>query len=62
MGGAEVPYLFSMIAWQIKNIIIAKTANGNFQNTGISPYVLRKSIYQANNFSLDDLKILSEDY
>lgn len=56
MGGAEVPYLFSMIAWQIKNIIIAKTANGNFQNTGISPYVLRKSIYQANNFSLDDLK------
>jgi len=27
-----------------------------FKNTGISPYVLRKSIYQANNFSLDDLK------
>jgi len=51
--GAEVPYLFSMIAWQIKNIIIAKSGAAN---TGISPYVLRKASYQAKNFSFDDLK------
>lgn len=53
--GAEVPYLFSMVAWQMRNIIIAKTA-GSYGETGISPYVLRKATYQAKNFSLDDLK------
>lgn len=54
--GAEVPYLFSMVAWQMRNIIIAKTANGSFTETGVNPYVLRKTIYQSKNFSLDDLK------
>ncbi|MFA5368589.1 MAG: DNA polymerase III subunit delta [Candidatus Paceibacterota bacterium] len=52
-GGAEVPYLFSMIAWQIKNIIIAKSGA---KDTGISPFVLRKASYQAKNFSFEDLK------
>ncbi len=54
--GAEVPYLFSMVAWQIKNIIIAKTSEGSSSSSGISPYVLRKATYQAKNFSLEDLK------
>lgn len=54
--GTEVPYLFSMVAWQMKNIIIAKTADNGFSGTGLSPYVLRKSSYQAKNFSLEDLK------
>jgi DNA polymerase-3 subunit delta len=52
-GGAEVPYLFSMVAWQIKNIIIAKSGAAD---TGVSPYVLRKATYQAKNFSMEDLK------
>lgn len=54
--GAEVPYLFSMVAWQIKNIIIAKAAGNSFGGTGLSPYVLRKSTSQAKNFSSEDLK------
>lgn len=54
--GAEVPYLFSMIAWQIKNIIIAKTSSQGFGGSGISPFVFRKSANQAKNFSLDELK------
>ena len=54
--GAEVPYLFSMVAWQMKNIIIAKTSSESGGGTGLSPYVLRKATYQAKNFSLDDLK------
>jgi DNA polymerase-3 subunit delta len=53
--GAEVPYLLSMVAWQIRNIVIAKTASG-YGSTGISPFVLRKASAQAKNFSLDDLK------
>ncbi|MFA5178131.1 MAG: DNA polymerase III subunit delta [Candidatus Paceibacterota bacterium] len=54
--GAEVPYLFSMVAWQIKNIIIAKTSSQGFGESGISPFIFRKSANQAKNFSLDDLK------
>lgn len=54
--GAEVPYLFSMVAWQIKNIIIAKTFSGSYGGSGLSPFVLRKAGYQAKNFSLEDLK------
>lgn len=53
--GAEVPYLLSMVAWQIRNILIAKTASG-YGAAGISPFVFRKASAQAKNFSLDDLK------
>ncbi|MFA5013455.1 MAG: DNA polymerase III subunit delta [Candidatus Paceibacterota bacterium] len=52
--GAEIPYLFAMIAWQVKNIISAKAEGSGAK--GISPFVLRKALYQAKNFELDHLK------
>ncbi|MDD5568964.1 MAG: DNA polymerase III subunit delta [Candidatus Pacebacteria bacterium] len=55
-AGAEIPYLIAMVAWQIKNIIIAKADGGGA--SGIRPFVLRKAMYQAKNFSLESLKAI----
>ncbi len=49
-------YLLAMIASQMRNIISVKGSHG--ENPGLHPFVARKSIQQAKNFSLDDLKII----
>ena len=49
-------YLLAMIASQMRNIISVKGSNGD--NPGLHPFVARKSMQQAKNFSLDDLKII----
>jgi DNA polymerase-3 subunit delta len=47
-------YLLAMIASQMRNIISVKGLNG--ANPGMNPFVARKSVQQAKNFSLEDLK------
>ncbi|HNP79551.1 MAG TPA: DNA polymerase III subunit delta [Candidatus Pacearchaeota archaeon] len=54
--GDSVPYLVTMIAYQLRNIISVKSSN----NVSMSPFVLSKSMSQANNFSIEELKKLYE--
>jgi DNA polymerase-3 subunit delta len=54
-NGDSVPYIFSMIAFQFKNIISVKDSK-NIYKIGMNPYVLRKSLSQAKNFSIEELK------
>lgn len=51
--GDSAIYLLAMIASQIRNIISVK---GSEERINMNPFVMRKSIQQAINFSLDDLK------
>ena len=53
--GESVFGLLAMIANQFKNMMIVKTA-GDYKNTSLHPFVARKSFYQSNKFSLEDLK------
>ncbi len=50
--GDSAIYLLSMIASQIRNIISVKGGG----KIAMHPYVMRKSMQQAKNFSLEDLK------
>lgn len=50
--GDSVLYLLAMIASQIRNIISAKSGSV----AGMHPFVQRKALYQAKNFSMEDLK------
>ncbi len=52
--GDSAIYLLSMIASQIRNIISVKGSSG--EKIAMHPYVMRKSMQQAKNFSLEDLK------
>jgi len=58
-NGDAVPYIFSMIAFQFRNILSVKNIE-NPEVLGMNPYVLRKSISQAKNFSMEDLKRIYE--
>ena len=58
-SGDAVPYIFSMIAFQFRNIISVKDVK-NINKIGMNPFVLRKSLYQANNFSMEELKKIYE--
>lgn len=51
--GDSVIFLLAMIASQIRNIISVK---GIGRHISMNPFVMRKSIQQAANFSMDDLK------
>ena len=53
--GDSAPYIFSMIAFQFRNIISVKGVE-NPNSLGLNPFVLRKSISQAKNFSIEKLK------
>ncbi|MDD4358593.1 MAG: DNA polymerase III subunit delta [Candidatus Pacebacteria bacterium] len=53
--GESVFGILAMIANQFKNMMIVKTA-GNYKETSLHPFVARKSFYQSEKFSLDDLK------
>lgn len=48
-----------MIAFQFRNILSVKNIK-NPEVLGMNPYVLRKSISQAKNFSMEDLKRIYE--
>lgn len=54
--GDSVPYLLTMIAYQLKNIISVKSS----KKVAMNPFVLSKSLSQANNFSIEELKALYE--
>jgi len=65
--GENELYILSMIVYQFRNLLIVKdiidkSKNSNsFQvakEAGINPYVLSKTILQAKNFSLEDLKYI----
>ncbi len=58
-SGDAVPYIFSMIAFQFRNIISVKDVE-NPETLGINPFILRKSVSQAKNFSMQDLKRIYE--
>ena len=53
--GDSAPYIFSMIAFQFRNIISVKGVE-NPNSLGLNPFVLRKSTSQAKNFSIEKLK------
>ncbi len=55
-------YLLSMIAFQFRNLLVIKAGYEHAsipaisKKTGIHPYVVRKTLWQAKEFSLDELK------
>lgn len=54
--GDSVPYLLTMIAYQLRNIISVKSS----KKVAMNPFVLSKSLSQANNFSMEELKVMYE--
>jgi DNA polymerase-3 subunit delta len=50
-NGDSVPYLLTMIAYQLRNIISVKSS----KKVAMNPFVLNKSLSQANNFSMEEL-------
>ena len=66
--GDAALYIFSMINFQFRNLLVvkAKSQEGSSSSSeqfgiwakelGMHPFVLRKAYYQAQNFSLEDLK------
>jgi DNA polymerase-3 subunit delta len=52
-NGDNALYLLSMIAYQFRNLLIIKQ---NPRNSGLHPFVVQKSSYLCNQFSLEQLK------
>ena len=54
IDGGDFPlYLLTMIAYQFKNLLIIKE---NPKNSGLHPYVVQKSLYLCNQFTVEQLK------
>jgi len=60
LSGKTAEELSGIIFWQIKTMIIAKSA-GSATEAGLKPFVFNKSRGYANNFSDEELKVLSAD-
>lgn len=64
LDGGEVPlYLLSMIAYQFKNLLIVKELAQEglmyasiVKRSGLHPFVVKKTYYACNQFSLEELK------
>src|SRR3989344_3647016 len=64
LDGGEVPlYLFSMIAYQFKNLLIIKELAQKglmyasiVQKSSLHPFVVKKTYYACNQFSFEELK------
>lgn len=54
-SGESEYYLLSMIAYQIRNLIKAKTAE-DIELLGLHPFVVRKTKQQIENFTFEELK------
>ncbi len=57
--GEDVLYLFNMIIYQFKNLLLIKDvqiSKTSFKNLELHPYVLKKSLSLAKNFTLEELK------
>ncbi len=54
-------YLFSMIVFQFRNLLIVKQAPSYKNIAGLHPFVARKSFFQAKSFSLEELKKIYQD-
>ncbi len=61
-GGDNALYLLSMIAYQFRNLLIIKELQGTqpygaiAKKSGLHPFVVQKSYYLCNQFSLPELK------
>ncbi len=56
-GGDSPSYILSMISYQLKNLISVKGLKGkNLNQLKMPSFVLRRSIIQAEQFSLEELK------
>lgn len=53
--GESIFGILALISIQFKNMIIVKTAE-DYRRTLLSPFLQRKSFYQSEKFSLEDLK------
>ncbi|MGA2417974.1 MAG: DNA polymerase III subunit delta [Candidatus Staskawiczbacteria bacterium] len=63
LDGGDAPlYLLSMIAYQFKNLLIIKELQGKHpygaiaKKSGLHPFVVQKSFYLCNQFSVEQLK------
>jgi len=52
-NGDNSLYLLSMIAYQFRNLLIIKESP---RNSGLHPFVVQKSLYLCNQFSIEQLK------
>ncbi|HOW12989.1 MAG TPA: DNA polymerase III subunit delta [Candidatus Pacearchaeota archaeon] len=62
-NGDNPLYLFSMIEFGFRNLLIVKNLSEKYQNysliikkSGLHPFVAQKSYFQAKNFSFEELK------
>jgi len=54
--GDSPQYLFSMINFQFRNLLMAKSNQMSYEKLRLHPYLLRKTIQLARKFSLEELK------
>lgn len=57
-------YLLSMFAYQFRNLLLVKSAQGDYQQLSqlkLHPYVLKKTIVLANRFTFDQLKAIFQE-
>jgi DNA polymerase-3 subunit delta len=58
-NGDNALYLLSMIAYQFRNLLIIKELSaqgGQAKNSGLHPFVVQKSSYLCNQFTIEHLK------
>jgi len=54
LDGGDFPlYLLTMITYQFKNLLILKESP---KNSGLHPFVIQKSLYLCNQFTIEELK------
>jgi len=57
LGKGDSPqYLFSMINFQFRNLLMAKSNQSSYEKLRLHPYLVRKTIQLAKKFSLEELK------
>lgn len=55
-AGENEIYIFTMIVYQYRNLLILKDAQTHGTPSGLNPYVAQKTAAQARQFSADELK------
>lgn len=60
-NGIESESIIGTLFWQLKSMAVAATGNGASE-TGLSPFVYSKAKRAAGNYSVDELRVLTEKF
>lgn len=54
--GEDPLYLLAMMNFQFRNLLMAKSSYFHFSKLKLHPFVIKKTLWQTKNFSLEELK------